>query len=59
MAIFAGWRNKHAVARIIYAWSILKAPVAADFGWTASALALNFTITMCFFCIGGFVAGKT
>lgn len=44
-------------AGIIYAWSILKAPLAESFGWTASQLALNFTLTMCFFCIGGVVSG--
>ncbi len=44
-------------AGIIYAWSILKAPLAASFGWTASQLALNFTLTMCFFCIGGLISG--
>lgn len=41
-------------AGILYAWSILKAPFAEDFGWTPSQLALNFTVTMCFFCLGGF-----
>lgn len=40
-------------AGIIYAWSILKVPFAEDFGWTAGQLSLNFTLTMCFFCIGG------
>lgn len=40
-------------AGIIYAWSILKVPFAADFGWTAQQLSLNFTLTMCFFCLGG------
>ena len=40
-------------AGILYAWSILKAPLAAEFGWSASALALNFTLAMSFFCIGG------
>ena len=44
-------------AGIIYGWSILKAPLAADFGWSADQLALNFTLTMCFFCLGGFVGG--
>jgi len=44
-------------AGIIYAWSILKAPLAEEFGWTPSQLALNFTLTMCFFCIGGIVSG--
>ncbi len=40
-------------AGIIYAWSILKVPFANNFGWSASQLSLNFTLTMCFFCIGG------
>ncbi len=43
-------------AGIIYAWSILKAPFA--FFWTAPQLALNFTITMTCFCLGGFVGAK-
>ena len=43
-------------AGIIYGWSILKAPFAAV--WNASQLALNFTITMTFFCLGGFVGAK-
>lgn len=40
-------------AGIIYAWSILKAPLAGELGFENSALALNFTLTMCFFCLGG------
>ena len=45
-------------AGIIYGWSILKAPLAAEFGWTADQLALNFTLTMSFFCLGGFIGGN-
>ena len=33
-------------AGILYAWSILKAPLAAAFGWSAASLALDFTLTM-------------
>lgn len=44
-------------AGIIYAWSILKAPLSAEFGWTATALSMNFTLTMCFFCLGGMLGG--
>ena len=44
-------------AGVIYAWSILKAPLAAEFGWSGSQLALNFTLTMCSFCLGGFAGG--
>ena len=40
-------------AGIIYAWSILKVPFAEDFGWKAEQLSLNFTFTMCGFCLGG------
>ena len=43
-------------AGIIYGWSILKAPFAEY--WSASQLALNFTITMTFFCLGGFLGAK-
>lgn len=45
-------------AGILYAWSILKTPLAAEFGWDTSALALNFTLTMCFFCLGGFFGSQ-
>lgn len=40
-------------AGIIYAWSILKIPFESDFGWSKQQLSLNFTLTMCFFCVGG------
>ena len=43
-------------AGVIYAWSILKSPFTAF--WGASQLALNFTITMTCFCLGGFVGAK-
>lgn len=39
---------------VLYAWSILKIPFAEAFGWSASVLSLNFTLTMCFFCLGAF-----
>lgn len=45
-------------AGIIYGWSILKAPLAAEFGWNASQLTMNFTVMMIFFCLGGFVGAK-
>lgn len=41
-------------AGLLYAWSILKTPLAETFGWSASALSLNFTLTMCTFCLGAF-----
>lgn len=45
-------------AGILYAWSILKSPLASEFGWSASGLALNFTLAMSFFCIGGLLGAK-
>ena len=39
---------------ILYAWSILKIPFQAEFGWSSGTLSLNFTLTMCFFCLGAF-----
>lgn len=44
-------------AGILYAWSILKVPFAEELKYENSALALNFTLTMCFFCIGGLISG--
>ena len=45
-------------AGVLYAWSILKSPLAAEFGWGASDLALNFTLAMTFFCFGGLLGAK-
>ncbi len=42
---------------VIYAWSILKVPLAEEFGWTPSQLAVNYTITICFFCLGSLTSG--
>ena len=45
-------------AGVLYAWSILKSPLNAEFGWSPSQLALNFTLAMSFFCIGGLLGAK-
>ena len=45
-------------AGVLYAWSILKAPLAKEFRWGASDLALNFTLAMSFFCIGGLLGAQ-
>ena len=45
-------------AGVLYAWSILKSPLAAEFGWGPSELALNFTLAMTFFCIGGLLGAQ-
>ena len=43
-------------AGVIYAWSILKTPFTDT--WDETQLALNFTITMTCFCLGGFLGAK-
>lgn len=45
-------------AGVLYAWSILKAPLGSEFGWKASELALNFTLAMSSFCIGGLLGSN-
>ena len=45
-------------AGVLYAWSILKSPLTSEFGWGASQLALNFTLAMSFFCIGGLLGAQ-
>ena len=45
-------------AGVLYAWSILKSPLSAEFGWGASELALNFTLAMTFFCVGGLLGAQ-
>ena len=49
------------MAGIIYAWSFLKGPIGELYGWTpiGSELQLNYTLTLCFFCLGGLVSGYT
>ncbi|NLB28741.1 MAG: OFA family MFS transporter, partial [Clostridiales bacterium] len=44
-------------AGVIYSWSVLKFPFATEFGWDAGVLGLNATLSMAFFCIGGFLSG--
>ncbi len=45
-------------AGVLYAWSILKAPLSTEFGWSPSELALNYTLAMSFFCIGGLLGAR-
>ncbi len=46
------------LAGFVYAWSILSAPIAADFPqWSNSQLSLTFTLCITFFCLGGTAAG--
>ncbi len=43
-------------AGIIYGWSILNEPFLEI--WDKNSLSLNFTITMSFFCLGGFLGAR-
>jgi len=45
-------------AGVLYAWSILKAPLGTEFGWEPTELTLCFTIAMSFFCIGGLLGAQ-
>lgn len=45
------------VAGVVYAWSILKAPLTAEFGWDVAQLALNYTLIMVFVAVGNLLAG--
>ncbi len=44
---------------LIYGWSLFKEPFSQVYpDWSLSQLSMTFTISMIFFCVGGFVAGK-
>lgn len=46
------------VSGLVYAWSVLSGPIAAEFPqWSAAQLSLTFTIVMSFFCVGSLVGG--
>ena len=46
------------VSGLVYAWSGLSGPIAAEFPqWSAAQLSLTFTIVMSFFCVGSLVGG--
>lgn len=45
-------------AGLIYAWSVLSAPIAVEFpAWTKVQLSLTFTLVMILFCVGMLICG--
>ena len=45
-------------AGLVYAWSVLSTPIAAEFtAWTKAQLSLTFTLVIIFFCIGSLLCG--
>lgn len=42
---------------IIFAWSIMKAPLGEEMGWSADELAAAYTLSLCFFCVGNLLTG--
>ena len=41
----------------LYGWSIIKAPLSEELHWSASQLALNYTLSICCFCLGTLLEG--
>lgn len=42
---------------VVYAWSILSAPLAGAYQWSSQELSLNYTVMMSSFCLSGIVGG--
>lgn len=45
-------------AGLVYAWSVLSTPIAAEFtAWSKAQLSLTFTLVMILFCVGSLLCG--
>ena len=45
-------------AGLVYAWSVLSTPIAAEFtAWSKAQLSLTFTLVMILFCVGSYPEG--
>lgn len=42
---------------LIYAWSVFRAPLEAEFGWNKAQTSVTFSISMMMFCLGGLASG--
>lgn len=42
---------------LIYAWSVFRAPLEAEFGWSKAQTSVTFSISMMMFCLGGLASG--
>lgn len=42
---------------LIYAWSVFRAPLEAEFGWSKAQASVTFSISMMMFCLGGLAGG--
>ena len=42
---------------LIYAWSVFRAPLEAEFGWSKAETSVTFSISMTMFCLGGLISG--
>jgi OFA family oxalate/formate antiporter-like MFS transporter len=42
---------------LIYAWSVFRTPLEAEFGWSKAETSITFSISMMMFCLGGLASG--
>lgn len=42
---------------LIYAWSVFRAPLEAEFGWSKAQSSVTFSVSMMMFCLGGLASG--